>query len=322
MKAIYYTSFILLLFMISCGPTAKEKEEMRQQAIQDSIALVEASKPAILKILENIEKENPSIADFFVIPEIANSIKNKYGENYYSFLQQQTKPYNNTPSKVERRDNFYGEAEMYILSFKFETKYSGVIQFQYHINEDAVDVFTNLKVANDCYSLLNPDGTFALNEGSKWEGQYLEFDEFGDPIKDKPFIAIHNSDINGYNSTYIAVMKGDENHIRFYYSLPWHPAYFSHNELNSISIKNKQDGSIRELSNYQYDTRHCVLSEEDSRYIRELCDNNPQVSFSIRFVVTSYDLFPDGGEAVVIDFEDGVAFGLSNAVNAYFYRVF
>lgn len=314
---------ISMIMYIGCAPSKQEQERQKQQAIQDSIAAVEFNKPVMLKTLEKIEKENPSIAEFFVIPNIANSIKSKYGENYYSFLQEQVKSYN-IPSNIEKRNNIGGEVEMYILTLKFETTCSGIIQFQYHINEDDIDVFTNIKVNDDYYSLLNPDGTFALNEGSKWEGKYLENDEFGDPIKDKAFIAVYNSDLNYMNSTYIAVMKGDEDHVRFYYDLPWYPGRFDNNKILSIKIKNKIDGTVRELSNYKYNTNYCILSEEDSYYIKEMCDSNPQISFCIRFEVISYDWFPDSDDVEVctIDFDNGLAYGLNNAIMAYFYKMF
>ena len=164
---------------------------------------------------------------------------------------------------------------MYILTLKFETTCSGIIQFQYHINEDDIDVFTNIKVNDDYYSLLNPDGTFALNEGSKWEGKYLENDEFGDPIKDKAFIAVYNSDLNYMNSTYIAVMKGDEDHVRFYYDLPWYPGRFDNNKILSIKIKNKIDVY------YCGDNDNGKFFKNDIKIIRKLDRNKQKESLKI-----------------------------------------
>lgn len=312
-----YIICIALMICVGCTP---KKQEQKQEQKQEPI--VEDNNPVMLKVLERVKKENPSIADFFRISEIAYAIKDKYGDDYYSFLLQQTKEYVNTPSNIEIQNNFFDEPLRYVLTFNFETKFSGNIQFQYHINEDIIDVYIAVNGIDNYSFLVNPDGTFVLQRGDAWELKYLEYDEFGDPIKDKVFITVYNGDI--INDTYIAVMKGDENHVRFYYKLPWYPDTFDNNEIISIKIKNKDDGTVRKLSNYKYNTKYCILSEEDSRYIRELCDSSSQISFCIRFEVISYNHFPDydNPKVCTIDFDNGKAYGLNNAIMSYFYRAF
>lgn len=319
-KNCFYIICIVLMICVGCTSKNQEQQQEQEQIVQKPI--VEDNKPVMLKVLERVKKEPPSIADFFCISEIANAIKDKYGDDYYSFLLQQTNEYTNIHSNIEIHNNFFGEAQMYFLTFNFETKFSGNIQFQYHINEDIIDVCIAVNGIDNYSFLVNPDGTFALQRGDAWELKYLEYDEFEDPIKDKVFIAVYNGDI--INSTYIAVMKGDENHVRFYYDLPWYPDTFDNNEIISIKIKNKDDGTVRKLSNYKYNTKYCILSEEDSRYIRELCDSSSQISFCIRFEVISYNHFPDYDKPKVctIDFDNGKAYGLNNAIMSYFYRVF
>lgn len=321
-KNCFYIICIALTICVGCTPKKQvQKQEQKQEQIVQK-PIVEDNKPVMLKVLERVKKENPSIADFFRISEIANAIKDKYGDDYYSFLLQQTIEYANTPSNIEIHKNFYGEAQIYFLTFNFETKHSGNIQFQYHINEDIIDVYIAVEGIDNYSFLVNSDGTFFLNEGREWEVKYLEHDEFGDPVKDKVFIAVYSGDI--INNTYIAVMKGEENHVRFYYKLPWYPDTFDNNEIVSIKIKNKDDGTVRKLSNYKYNTKYCILSEEDSRYIRELCYSSSKISFCIRFEVISYDLFPDYDKSNVctIDFDNGKAYGLNNAIMSYFYRAF
>ena len=95
------------------------------------------------------------------------------------------------------------------------------------------------------------------------------------------------------------------------------------NKLTAIKIKDKNDDSVYSVSNCHYFKDHCILPEEDSRYIRQLCDSNPSTSFSIRFEIKSYDLLMDNEEnAVVFDFDNGRAYGLSNALNHYFHKAF
>lgn len=62
---------------------------------------------------------------------------------------------------------------------------------------------------------INADGTFALIEGSQWKGLYLDKDEFGDPDKTKPYVAVPSTsastnDLGGAGTLYIAVLKDNE----------------------------------------------------------------------------------------------------------------
>lgn len=245
---------------------------------------------------------------------IADRIKSDYGENYFNFLLQCLKDYTKPISVLSPDEDHY-----YIDAMPSYNNAETYISIYYDNSNNSLNA--NIRIAD---YIVNTDGGFTLEEGSKWEVKWLECDEFGDPIKDKVFIAVYNDDLNYMNSTYIAVMKGDENHVRFYYDLPWYPGRFDNNKILSIKIKNKNDGTVRELSNYKYNTKYCILSEEDSRYIKEMCDSNPQISFCIRYEVISYDWFPDSDdiEVCTIDFDNGLAYGLNNAIMAYFYRVF
>lgn len=316
MKKICYSIIsIVLVVFVGCTPSKQEQEKQKQQAVQDSIAAVEASKSPILKEFEKAKKNGEiTLSTFLQIGCIADRIKSDYGENYFNFLLQCLKDYTKPISVLSPDEDHY-----YIDAMPSYNNAETYISIYYDNSNNSLNA--NIRIAD---YIVNTDGGFTLEEGSKWEVKWLEYDEFGDPIKDKVFIAVYNDDLNYMSSTYIAVMKGDENHVRFYYDLPWYPGRFDNNKILSIKIKNKNDGTVRELSNYKYNTKYCILSEEDSRYIKEMCDSNPQISFCIRYEVISYDWFPDSDdiEVCTIDFDNGLAYGLNNAIMAYFYRVF
>ena len=316
MKKICYSIIsIVLVVFVGCTPSKQEQEKQKQQAVQDSIAAVDASKSPILKEFEKAKKNGEiTLSTFLQIGCIADRIKSDYGENYFNFLLQCLKDYTKPISVLSPDEDHY-----YIDAMPSYNNAETYISIYYDNSNNSLNA--NIRIAD---YIVNTDGGFTLEEGSKWEVKWLEYDEFGDPIKDKVFIAVYNDDLNYMNSTYIAVMKGDENHVRFYYDLPWYPGRFDNNKILSIKIKNKNDGTVRELSNYKYNTKYCILSEEDSRYIKEMCDSNPQISFCIRYEVISYDWFPDSDdiEVCTIDFDNGLAYGLNNAIMAYFYRVF
>lgn len=316
MKKICYSIIsIVLVVFVGCTPSKQEQEKQKQQAVQDSIAAVEASKSPILKEFEKAKKNGEiTLSTFLQIGCIADRIKSDYGENYFNFLLQCLKDYTKPISVLSPDEDHY-----YIDAMPSYNNAETYISIYYDNSNNSLNA--NIRIAD---YIVNTDGGFTLEEGSKWEVKWLEYNEFGDPIKDKVFIAVYNDDLNYMNSTYIAVMKGDENHVRFYYDLPWYPGRFDNNKILSIKIKNKNDGTVRELSNYKYNTKYCILSEEDSRYIKEMCDSNPQISFCIRYEVISYDWFPDSDdiEVCTIDFDNGLAYGLNNAIMAYFYRVF
>lgn len=327
MKALNFISLFIFTFSIwSCGPSEKEKAEAQRIREQDSIAAVlanlaaiEARKPPILKEFEIVKKSGGKVIlyDFVRKKCVSDRIKESYGNNFYDFIVSYLQK-NNSPSSI-MGENEPGNNDRWFINAILDSDNYYQFMLSYNLLDDVLKASMSINGNN-----INADGTFALIEGSQWKGKYLEFDKFGDPIKDKVFVAVSNSDDNYQNSAQIAVMKGDESHVRFYYDLPFHPAYFDNNKLRSIELKNKQDDSIRKLTGYKYDTKHCILSEEDSRYLMDLCNSDSHVSFSIRFVVLNYDWFPDSSdaEAVVIDFDNGLAYGLSNAINAYFYRAF
>lgn len=69
-----------------------------------------------------------------------------------------------------------------------------------------------------------------------------------------------------------------------------------------------------------------ILSEEDSQKIINLC-NESGCDFSIRLRIRHYssdwmDFGADDYETNIQNFENGTAYGLNNAIMAYFYRVF
>lgn len=58
MKKICYSIIsIVLVVFVGCTPSKQEQEKQKQQAVQDSIAAVEASKSPILKEFEKAKKK-------------------------------------------------------------------------------------------------------------------------------------------------------------------------------------------------------------------------------------------------------------------------
>lgn len=309
--------FIICFFTIvflGCTPDKQEQEKLRQKAIQDSIALVESFKSPILKEFEKAHSNGTVILPTFLkIGCIADKIKSVYGINYFNFLLKFLSSYTE-PTSILNLGKSYD-----IFAYQNHNNVDYCVNVSYNYINEILTVKISI---GDC--IINSDGRFVLDEKIKWQIRYLEHDEFGDPIKDKVFVSVY-SDGNNYNSsTYIVVMKEDEEHVRFYYDLPWFPDTFDNNEIISIKIKNKNNGTVRKLSNYKYNTEYCILSEEDSNYIKSMCDSNPSISFCIRFEVINYDYYPDYSNTKVctIDFDNGLAYGLSNAILAYFYKAF
>lgn len=331
MKAIQKILFIfsIMTMTIGCTPSKQEQERQRQQFIKDSLQFikdslqaVEGSKPILLKALEKAEKEKLNISEFYSIDEISSAIKNKYGENYYAFLKQQVSD-QTIPINIERQHDQFDEKddEYYSHCILNSEPNRTEVQFRYNMYADTFDIVLG-KEFNNYISYVNPDGTFFRSNVGEWEVTHLEYDEFNDPIEDKIFIAINRGNL--LYELNLGIMYGDKNHIRFYYELPWQPNVFNTHKIISIKIKDKNDGNIRVLSNYEYDLKHCILSKEDSQYLKELCDSDPSVSFSIRFETISYNWIPDPDNIEVTNFHfnDGAAYGLSEAYNASFYRAF
>lgn len=271
------------------------------------------------EVLEKVSTTTTNLTEFFDMPEIANAIQNVYGLDYYKFLKQTINSNKNVHLDMEKTTDNYGYVESYSFFLTLEPDTRWQLGFAYDAAADntIVSLFFN-------GNKVNPDGSFALTEGSNWKLDY-ERDEFGDPIKDEVFIYVESkTGTFSADDMKIVIKKGKEGQVMFYYDLPWHK-YSDVNKLTSIKVKNKDDGSVHELSDYNYFEEYCILSENDSRYIRKLCDSDPTTSFSIRFDISSYDfnIFTDTEyEYAVYDFNDGRAYGLNNAIAHYFYRAY
>lgn len=266
--------------------------------------------------LETALADNPVVTDFFAIPEISEAVQNECGREFYDFLMSKIALCNGIRIDLDKSDgNYYGETT-YSAYFNLKGKDNGSVAFSYNVGNDVVTVTLTLDG-----SKVNPDGTFALVEGSKWKLTY-ETDEFGDPIESKPCIYVEGENEYVSEHLYMTVLKENPEQIVFYYELPWSDIH-DVNKLTAIKIKDKDDGTVYSVSNCRYFKDHCILPEGDSKYIRQLCDSNPSGSFSIRFEITNYDLLMDTeNTSAVFDFDNGRAYGLSNALNHYFYRAF
>lgn len=267
-------------------------------------------------VLETALAEKPIFTDFFAIPEISEAIQNEYGREFYEFFMKKIAPCKDSDIGLYKSEGDYYEETTYSTAMEINGDMDNMVLFSYNVGRDLIELSLTLDG-----SKVNPDGTFALAEGCKWKLTY-ENDEFGDPIHDKPYIYVEDgSDYLSYH-LYMTVSRENENQIEFYYELPWSDIH-DVNKLTAIKIKDKNDDSVYSVSNCHYFKDHCILPEEDSRYIRQLCDSNPSTSFSIRFEIKSYDLLMDNEEnAVVFDFDNGRAYGLSNALNHYFHKAF
>lgn len=267
-------------------------------------------------VLETALAEKPMVDDFFAMPEISEAVQNEYGRKFYDFLMTKIASCKDAHIDLDKTEGHYYEETTYSAYFNIVGDGGGSVAFTYNVGDDVAEV--TLKLGG---SKVNPDGTFALAEGSKWKLKY-ENDEFGDPIHDKPYIYVEDGSEHLSYHLYMTVSRENENQIEFYYELPWSDIH-DVNKLTATKIKDKDDDYVYSVSNCRYFKDHCILPEEDSRYIRQLCDSNPSTSFSIRFEIKSYDLLMDNEEnAVVFDFDNGRAYGLSNALNHYFHKAF
>lgn len=267
-------------------------------------------------VLETALADNPTVADFFALPEISEAVQNEYGREFYDFLMTKIASCKDANIGLDKTEGHYYEETTYSAYFNLKGGDDGSVAFLYNVGDDVAEV--TLKLGG---SKVNPDGTFALEEGSKWKLDF-EKDEFGDPIQGKPHIYVEGETDYLSSDLQIAVLKENENQIVFYYELPW-TDYYDNHELNSIKIKNDESGSVYDVKDCRYYLDHCILSEEDSRYLRKLCDSSPSVSFSIRFDITDYELFMDTKHShTVFDFDNGRAYGLSNALKHYFHKAF
>lgn len=325
MKKICYSIIsIVLVVFVGCTPSKQEQEKQKQQAVQDSIAAVEASKSPILKEFEKAKKNGEiTLSTFLQIGCIADRIKSDYGENYFNFLLQCLKDYTKPISVLSPDEDHY-----YIDAMPSYNNAETYISIYYDNSNNSLNA--NIRVAG---SIVNSDGTFALNEGSKWEGKYLEYDEFGDPDRTKPYVAVPSSSastdaVSGPGALYIAVLKDNEKNIILYSDgVLGVTSFLDKVEVLSITVKNKNSGEVFSLSNYDLTNKlDIILSEEDSQKIINLC-NESGCDFSIRLRIRHYssdwmDFGADDYETNIQNFENGTAYGLNNAIMAYFYRVF
>lgn len=266
--------------------------------------------------LEKAVADNPTVTDFFAIPEISEAVQNECGREFYDFLLSKIAPCKDVHIDLNKSEGSDDEGTTYSSYFNLKGEEDGSVAFSYNVGDEVAAVTLTLDG-----SKVNPDGTFALAEGSKWKLTY-ENDEFGDPIESKPRIYVEGENEYVSERLYMTVLKETPGQIVFFYELPWSDIH-DVNKLTAIKIKNKDDGTVYSVSNCRYFKDHCILPEEDSKYIRQLCDSSPSASFSIRFEISNYDLLMDTEEtSAVFDFDNGRAYGLSNALNHYFRRAF
>lgn len=304
----------------TCNGGSKDYEAVNDTVSNDTVAVDTISTigyyTGMQAVLEKVVADNPTVTDFFAIPEISEAVQNEYGREFYDFLLSKIVPCKDVHIGLNKSEGNYYEETTYSAYFDLKGDEDGSVAFSYNVGDDAATVTLTLDG-----SKVNPDGTFALAEGSKWKLTY-ENDEFGDPIESKPRIYVEGENEYVLESLYMTVLKENPSQIVFYYELPWSDIH-DVNKLTAIKIKDKADGSVYSVSNCRYFKDHCILPEEDSKYIRQLCDSSPSASFSIRFEISNYDLLMDTEEtSAVFDFDNGRAYGLSNAFNHYFRRAF
>ena len=256
-----------------------------------------------------------SVAEFFAIPEVANAVQNEYGIDYFNFLKGIVSSCKNTYLDFEKNSDGDGSVTSYTFSTVLDAEDHWLLDATYDAQADNLQ----LSLSSDG-NVVTPEGRFALADGSKWKLDF-EKDEFGDPIQEKAFVYVEGEADAFSTHMKMAIPLNDESHIIFYYDLPISDMY-DHHAL-SIKIKDKTDDSVYEISDGKAFRDHYVLTEKDSRYIRQLCDSNPSGSFSIRFDITDYDLFL-GSEKnyTIVNFDNGMAYGAGNAIAHYSKRAF
>ena len=266
--------------------------------------------------LEKALADNPTVTDFFAIPEISKAVQNECGREFYDFLLSKIATCKDMRIGLVKSGDDYSAETTYWAYFDIKGEDDSSVSFLYSASDEEVTVTL---ILDD--NKVNPDGTFALAEGNKWKLTH-ENDEFGDPIESKALVYVEGENEYVSERLYMTVSKENPEQIVFYYELPWSDIH-DVNKLTAIKIKDKADGSVYNVSNCRYFKDHCILPEEDSKYIRQLCDSSPSASFSIRFEISNYDLLMDTeNRSAVFDFNNGRAYGLSNALNHYFRRAF
>ena len=268
----------------------------------------------IFRAIDGASATTTTVADFFAIPEVANDVQNEYGIDYYKFLKDVVSSCNNLYLDIEKNLGGDGFVKTYTFSTPLDSDKHWLLRGIYDVLTDNLQLLLS---SNG--NVVNHDGTFALYEGSKWKLAY-EKDEFGDPIQEKAFVYVEGETDDFSSHLQIAIPMNDENQVVFYYELPISDVY-DHHSL-SIKVKNKTDDSMYEIKSGECFRNHYVLTKKDSRYIRNLCDSDPSGSFSIRFDITDYDYFGSDKSYIIMDFNNGRAYGISNAIAHYFNRAF
>lgn len=320
--AIVFVVIILIILLISnksCSNSTADESSFDEISTADTAAYKSVSSekiPPIQEIMENTKVTNMTITNFFAVSEISKAIQDKYGKDFYSFIIKKISPYKDKYIDIEKSTDRYDYTSYSFTFYLFKEDDNSFIYFNYDAWRDAIDVTLSLAGGN-----VNADGTYALRDGTKWKLGH-ESDEFDDPIEDKALIYVEGETDYVSCELHMAVLQNNHNQILFFYELPWSDAHDYH-RMKSIKIKNKNDGTVYNIKKCTYYKDHCILSEEDSRYIIDLCDSNPDVSFSVRFDINNYDLFIENETSYAIfDFDNGRAYGLSNAINHYFKRAF
>lgn len=314
---------VIMAFFASlstCNGGSKDYEAVNDTVSNDTVAVDTISTigyyTGMQAVLEKVVADNPTVTDFFAIPEISEAVQNEYGREFYDFLLSKIVPCKDMRIELDKYEDGYDAETIYSTYFNLKGKDDGSVEFSYDVSDAVMTVTLKLDGSE-----VNPDGTFALVEGSKWKLGYEE-DEFGDPIESKAYVYVEGETDYMSSDLKIAVMKENENQVIFFHELPWSDIHDNHS-MESIKIKDKNKGSVYEVKDGDYFLTRSILSEKDSRYIRILCDSSPSVSFSIRFDIMDYELFRDTKYShTIFNFDNGRAYGLSNALNHYFHRAF
>ena len=266
------------------------------------------------RAIDDAATSTTSVAEFFAMPEIANAVQNEYGLDYFNFLKGIVSSCNNINLDIEKNSDGDGSVTSYTFSAHLDADNQWHIDGTYDVQADKLHLFLS---SNG--NVVTPDGTFALAEGSKWKLGF-EKDEFGDPINEKAYVYVDGKTDDFSSHLRIAIPMNDENQVIFYYELFVSDMYDHH--YLSIKVKDKTDDTVYEIKGGDCFLDHYVLTEKDSRYIRQLCDGNPSGSFSIRLDITDYDYFGSDKSYTIMDFDNGRAYGANNAIAHYFKRAF
>lgn len=321
---------ILSCGMLSCTNSTGKKDpitttEVGVQLGTGNTAIIEKSKTPVEKAFEKFQKKgNVILSDLIKEKNIADRIISTHGKNYYDFLLKLSLN-DKEPKEILNTDR-YGNEGFNIYSTSMGNNYFFELFY-----DNKSDFFRPYLSVNG--SEVASDGSFMLEENNNWQVVYLNKDEFGDPDTTKPYIAVPStsastSDVCGAGTLYIAVSKENKKSIILYSDgVLGYTTFFDVVGVKSIAVKNKNTGEIFRLSDYVLtDGLRVVLSEKDSQKIKDLC-NDRECNFSIKYNIrhSSSDWTNFGAEDYAVNiqnFENGIAYGLNNAIMAYFYKAF